>query len=103
MKRITYAGATFVTTDRLAGELAAFAVELANSGHADSVAVPGISADGERSDFTLVIGPSSQLVVDDLTGPFALAAPEAEELLHERRIRSLRGPGEPGSTAEASA
>ncbi|TPW78350.1 hypothetical protein [Schumannella sp. 10F1B-5-1] len=87
-----------MTTDRVADELAAFAVELANAGHADSIAVPGITADGERSDFTLVIGPASQLVVDDLTGPFALTAPEAEELLHERRIRSLRGPGSSGGS-----
>lgn len=100
MKRVSYASSTFVTTDEIAAELVRFAVELANRDEADSVEVPGLTPRGEHSRFTLVIGPASQIVVDDITDDFSLDADAAGEALRDQRIRSGNPPNATGGYDE---
>lgn len=92
MKRITYAGRVFVTTDALAAELVRFAVELANREQAESIDVPGVTLNGQPSVFTIVIGPASQIVVDELTDEFEFDADAAERSLRDQRLRSGNPP-----------
>lgn len=60
MKEVSYVGDTFITGDAIADIVLDYGVALANAGHADRIAVPGIGRDGDGA-FDLLIGPASQL------------------------------------------
>jgi len=62
MRRIQYAGGTFVTGDVAAGAICDYAATLANAGRAASVVVPVLAEDGRQEEVEMVIGPSSQLL-----------------------------------------
>ncbi len=70
MKEVSYVGESFITGDAIADIVLDYGVALANAGHADRIAVPGIGRDGD-AEFDLLIGPASQLTASHVehTGP----------------------------------
>jgi hypothetical protein len=98
MRRVRYAGGTFVTGDREAEALVRYAAALANVDRAAGLRVPGLDARGRLDDYELLVGPASQLLVEpaDQVGDL----PDPSELLAEidRRIDELtwRPPAESG-------
>ena len=70
VKEVSYVGDAFITGDAIADAVLDYGVALANAGHADKIAVPGIGRDGDGR-FDLLIGPASQLSAAhvDHTGP----------------------------------
>ena len=81
MKRIHYAGTSFVTGDDIAISLVRYAGALARSGSAAEVDVP-VLAEGAAGRVQCLIGPSSQLVVEP-------APAQATELLDEAVVADL--------------
>lgn len=65
MQRVFYADQTFLTDERVAKALLAYARVLATVGQADVVRVPGVDEDGRVRHFELVIGPASQMLSRD--------------------------------------
>jgi hypothetical protein len=61
MKRVTYAGETFLTTDPVANALVDYAAALGRSGKAEVVELPALDDNGEPHQVRLVIGPASQM------------------------------------------
>lgn len=68
MKRLTYAGDSFLTGDAIADALLDYATTLARADVADHVVVPGLSRDGARTRFDIVVGPASQLIAEQVEG-----------------------------------
>jgi hypothetical protein len=70
VKEVSYVGDAFITGDAIADAVLDYGVALANAGHADKIAVPGIGRDGD-GEFELLIGPASQLSAAHVehTGP----------------------------------
>lgn len=90
MRRITYAGTSLYTSDRVADALLEYAAELARAGDAGIIEIPGRTGDGESRSLKVLVGPASQLVseeVDD-TG----VATDDDEAVAEldTRTRGLR-------------
>ena len=77
MRRIVYAGTVFYTGDEVAEALLEYGRALARHGIADTVFVPGRTAQGDVDDVELLLGPASQIVSEpvDLIGP-ELTSPE---------------------------
>lgn len=90
MRRVRYAGGTFVTGDREADALMRYAAALANVDRAAGLRVPGLDDEGRVDDYELLVGPASQLLVEpaDRLGEL----PDPTELLAEieRRIDGLQ-------------
>jgi hypothetical protein len=70
MKRVTYAGETFVTTDPVADALVDYAAALGRSGRAEVVELPAVDDHGEPHQVRLVIGPASQMSAVDVETEF---------------------------------
>lgn len=68
MKRIHYASGSLVTGDAIAEALVAYAAALALNNAAAEVRAPAVSENGERSEVLLLLGPASQILVDDGIG-----------------------------------
>jgi hypothetical protein len=85
MRRIVYAGTTFLTGDDLAASLLDYARALARKGSSDTVALPARMASGSVETVQILIGPASQLVSEpaDLEGPEIEDAAAVAEL-HRR-------------------
>jgi hypothetical protein len=62
MKRVSYAGGSFVTSDEVAEELLDFVVTVPRNRRNQVVTVPGFDTEGRASVVALVLGPSSQLM-----------------------------------------
>lgn len=62
MKRISYAGGSFVTGDGIADALLDYAAVLARAGSADRLSVPAIGGEEGVVSIDLVVGPASQLI-----------------------------------------
>jgi hypothetical protein len=90
MRRVRYAGGTFVTGDAEAEALLRYAAALAEVNRAAALRVPGLDDDDDVVDYDLLVGPASQLFVEpthrtgDLPDPSGLIA----EI--DRRIAALR-------------
>ncbi len=98
MKRVAYAGGSFLTGDTIADALLDYAAVLARAGQADRVTVPGIGADDRVTEFDMVVGPASQLIAEavELAGE-ELDAPDFVADLEVRARRARAGRiGEPG-------
>jgi hypothetical protein len=67
MKRILYAGGSFITGDRIAETVLEYAAELANAGKAAKLDVPVLDLEQRPEHVSLVIGPSSQLLAEPIT------------------------------------
>jgi hypothetical protein len=62
MKRVSYAGATFLTADEAADALVHLTAALGRAQHAQVVELPAVRDDGRPQVVFLVVGPASQLV-----------------------------------------
>jgi len=70
MKTIIYAGAQLMTGNDIAAAVLEFCTALAEDATAETVEIPVLSADGSRKNATLVIGPASQMVAEDVDTGF---------------------------------
>ncbi|MGO4691478.1 hypothetical protein [Glaciibacter sp. 2TAF33] len=61
MKRVSYAGESFLTTDSVADALVDLTAALGRSQNADVVEVPAVDTNGDVLTVRLVVGPASQL------------------------------------------
>jgi hypothetical protein len=61
MKRVSYAGETFLTTDAVADALVDLTAALGRSHKAEVVELPAVDSNGEARPVRLVIGPASQI------------------------------------------
>jgi hypothetical protein len=68
MRRIVYAGGTFITDDAAAAAVCDFAAALANVGRAAALEVPIIDEHGDRSEVEIVVGPASQVLSEKVDG-----------------------------------
>jgi hypothetical protein len=66
MKRIMYAGGSFMTGDRIADAVLDYAAVLARAGSADHLRVPGLGVDDRWHVYDVLIGPASQLLAEDV-------------------------------------
>ncbi|WIE66449.1 hypothetical protein DEI99_007905 [Curtobacterium sp. MCLR17_036] len=65
MKTIQYDRSTILTSDDVADAVIEYAAALAGGSRADTIAIPAVAADGTMTTTKVLIGPSSQLVVED--------------------------------------
>lgn len=66
VKRILYAGGSFLTGDRIAEAVLDYAAELANAGKAAKLDVPALDLEQRPELVSLVIGPASQLLAEPI-------------------------------------
>ena len=64
MKRILYASGSVLTGDAIAHAVVQYATSLAKVGSADMITIPVVNA-GHGSTVEMLIGPSSQLMLED--------------------------------------
>jgi hypothetical protein len=82
MKRVTYAGTSFVTGTLLADSLLDLVAALGSHGATASVTLPSVDEDGRVASVDLVIGPSSEVIAVD--------SPERDpELVDDAALTSL--------------
>ena len=105
MKRILYAGGSFLTGDRIAEAVLEYAAELANAGKATKIDVPALDLEQHPEKVSLVIGPSSQLMAEPVS-----VGQEIDDEAFTRRVgrmtdvlRSKSGTADGGDTAAFSA
>ncbi|MEO8261448.1 MAG: hypothetical protein ABI566_02665 [Pseudolysinimonas sp.] len=61
MKKVSYAGGSFVSGDRIVDAVVRFAAANANAERAAEIEVPATDVDGQPYRIGIVLGPSSQL------------------------------------------
>ena len=83
MKLIVYAGSRLMTGDDIAVAVLDYCAALADAGTAETVEIPILTAEGHRAHATLLVGPSSQIVAEDIETAF-------EELVDHDTVRLLR-------------
>lgn len=71
MMRVGYGGESFTTSDEAAEALLAFAAAAAMSDVAEVVQLPTVDVDGAVVVVTLVIGPSSELIMSEVQSTFS--------------------------------
>ena len=91
MKRITYAGGTIVTGDRLADIVLDYAAALARADLADHVRIPGLSPDERITEYDLLIGPASQFIAERVEIPVDDVVDDGIVSELEHRARMVRG------------
>ncbi len=67
VKRILYAGGSFLTGDGIAEAVLDYAAELANAGKAARLEVPALDLEQRPEQVSLVIGPASQLMAEPVS------------------------------------
>lgn len=70
MKLIVYAGSRLVTGSEIAAAVLDYCAALADADTAETVDIPVLTAEGVRSNATLLVGPSSQIVAEDVETAF---------------------------------
>lgn len=93
MKRIGYAGGSFLTGDRIADAVLDYAAVLARAAQADRVRIPALGVDDSVRMLDLVVGPASQFIAEpvDVPGDELLDADLVADLeLRGRRARAGR-------------
>lgn len=88
MKRIVYSGGAVLTGDAMAHSVALYAISLARIGAADTVRIP-VVADGLLSTVELVLGPASQLIIEDAGTEFESEFDDGDYLAHVVERRQL--------------
>ena len=68
MHQISYAGDTFVTSDRVADKVLEYARTLGQAGSDDTIHIPAVDDSGVIWQVQLLIGPASQLVARQVEG-----------------------------------
>jgi hypothetical protein len=101
MKHIHYDGATILTGDDVADAVIEYAAALSGGDRADTVAVPSVGPDGTLTTTKILIGPASELVVEDADDDVL----ETEDAVFVQRLRAAArsfGHSEPIHAAERS-
>ncbi len=83
MKQIVYAGSRLMTGDEIAIAVLDYCAALADAGTAETVEIPVLSGEGHRTKATLLVGPSSQIVAEDVDTAY-------EEVIDHDVVRLLR-------------
>jgi hypothetical protein len=65
MKNIRYDSSVILTSDDVADAVIEYAAALSGGDRADTVEVPAVAADGTMTTTKILIGPASELVVED--------------------------------------
>jgi hypothetical protein len=65
MKNIHYDSSVILTSDDVADAVIEYAAALSGGDRADTVEVPAVAADGTMTTTKILIGPASELVVED--------------------------------------
>jgi hypothetical protein len=84
MKMIVYAGGEYTTGDQIAQALMEFSRALAEEEAAQNVEIPIVHQDGTVGTATFLIGPSSQIVAEQVET-------DHEELVDPETVERLRG------------
>ena len=84
MKRILYAGGSFLTGDGIADAVLDYAAELANAGKAAKVDVPTLDLEQRKERVSLVIGPASQFLAEPVS-----VGQEMEDEAFTRQLRRM--------------
>ena len=85
MKRIHYASGTLLTGDAIADVLVRYASALAANGVAGEVRAPAVLESGETGEALLLLGPASQILVEDV--PAMTADLDSDEFVAELEAR----------------
>jgi hypothetical protein len=85
MQRVSYGGESFVTSDDGAAALLDFAASAAMSDVGEVVTLPSVLADGSVVSISLVIGPSSELIMTPIETSHA--EPDTREAVAVLRAR----------------
>lgn len=96
VKRILYAGGSFLTGDGIADAVLEYAAELANAGKAAKIDVPALDLEQRPEHVVLVIGPSSQLMAE----PVSLGQEIDDEDFRQQLQRKTRVLQSKSGTAE---
>ena len=101
VKRILYAGGSFLTGDRIADAVLDYAAELANAGKAVKLEVPALDLEQRPERVSLVIGPSSQLLAEPVSVGQEIEDEAFIRQLHRRTevLRSKSGTNDGGDAA----
>jgi hypothetical protein len=88
MRRIVYAGGTFITGDEVADALLDYAAVLANLERAATISVPAIGESGP-TEVKVLVGPASQVLSEasDHAGP----EPDAADFIREVEEATRQG------------
>lgn len=101
VKRLLYAGGSFVTGDRIADAVLAYAAELANAGKAVKLDVPALDLEQQRERISIIIGPASQILAEPVSVGLEMDDEAFTSLLRRKTnvLRSKSGTGEGGDAA----
>jgi hypothetical protein len=66
VRKIIYAGGSFITSDAVADALLEYAAALANANRAATIHVPSELAHDQPSDVSVLVGPASQLMAEEV-------------------------------------
>jgi citrate lyase beta subunit len=83
MKRVSYAGTSFITGTDISDALLSFITALGLSGESAHISIPAVDFDGAPTMVDLVIGPASEIVAVRLP-------PGGDELQDESVVHYLR-------------
>lgn len=89
MKRILYAGGSFITGDDIADAVFEYAAELANAGRSAMLEVPSLDLEQQPDRVGLVIGPASQLMSESVAAEREMAD-EVFTAILQRKTRVLQ-------------
>ena len=67
VKRILYAGGSFLTGDGIADAVLTYAAELANAGKATKLEVPALDLEQRPALVSLLVGPASQILAEPVS------------------------------------
>lgn len=101
MKHLTYLDRSVLVDDEAADLMVRYAVALANTGHADSVALRGFGADGDEVTLTFVLNTGTELM-SEVTHT-AMTEPdnrEAVEYMRQKLALIVSPPNSQPSDAE---
>jgi len=94
VKYIHYESSLILTGDLIADAVADYAAILGANGRTDTVSIPAVADDGSVTRTTMLVGPSSELIVS--TAPDDELEPEDREFIRHLRDASERaGPKRP--------
>lgn len=102
VKRILYAGGSFLTGDGIADAVLDYAAELANAGKAAKLDVPALDLEQRLERVSLLVGPSSQILAEPV-----VAVQEIDDETFTAQLRRmtkvLRSKSGTGAGGDASA
>ena len=105
VKRILYAGGSFLTGDGIAEAVLDYAAELANAGKAARLEVPALDLEQRPEQVSLVIGPASQLMAEPVAVGQEMEDPTFTRQLRRRTrvLQSKTGTADGGDAAAFAA